>query len=267
MGLARRLLWGSAVWEVARPRTPLTSAHLLIRLSNPATALDRRSASDWLRCHKAAHAALTQVLGVTHCTLMFAYQWHALGAALGEPVAESSTPTFHLFGRWDAEPGAPGAVLALPAHRRTPLGDDELLDIDLALRGALRATAAFDAELTAAVDGPDGGPLAGENRATSLPDIATVTPAHPIDGGHRVLTFHRSLASISDVRPAEVLALAKALEGFAADPTVSGLSCIAPDPSTTGRRLKLHVLGRSANESRNPLAALSDSPELSQALL
>lgn len=266
MGLARRLLWGSAAWEVARPRTPLTAGHLLIRLSNPATALDGRSASDWLRCHKAAHAALTQVLGITHCTLMFAYQWHALGAALGEPAAESSTPTFHLFGRWDEEPVTPGAVLALPAHRRTPLGDEELLDIDLALRDALRAAAAFDAELTAAVDGPDGGPLAGDD-GTRPPDVVTLTPAHPTDGGHRVLTFDRSLASISDVRSAEVLALAKMLEGFAADPTVSGLSCIAPDPSTTGGRLELHVLGRSANESRNPLASLLDSPELSQALL
>lgn len=267
MGLARRLLWGSAVWEVARPRTPLTAGHLLIRLSNPATALDRRSASDWLRCHKAAHAALTQVLGVTHCTLMFAYQWHALGAALGEPVAESSTPTFHLFGRWDAEPATPGAVLALPAHRRTPLGDDELLDIDLALRDALRTAAAFDADLTAAVDDPDDGPLIDDNVTTALPDIVTLTPAHPAESVHRVLTFPRPLASISDVGPAEVLALAKALEGFAADPTVSGLSCIAPDPSITGGRLKVHVLGRSANESRNPLAALLDSPELSRALL
>ncbi|MGX9900119.1 hypothetical protein ACW0JT_09740 [Arthrobacter sp. SA17] len=267
MGLARRLLWGSAAWEVARPRTPLTAGHLLIRLSNPATALDQRSASDWLRCHKAAHTALTQVLGVTRCTLMFAYQWHALGAALGEPVAESSTPTFHLFGRWDAEPVTPGSVLALPAHRRTPLGDDELVGVDLALRDALRAAAAFDADVTVAADDPDDGPLAGDNGTGALTDIVTRTPGHPTDGGHRVLTFHRSLASISDVRPAEVLALAKALEGFAADPTVSGLSCIAPDPSTTGSRLELHVLGRSANESRNPLAALLDSPELSQALL
>ena len=267
MGLARRLLWGSAAWEVARPRTPLTAGHLLIRLSNPAIALDQRSASDWLRCHKAAVAALTQVLGVTHCTLMFAYQWHALGAAVGEPVAESSTPTFHLFGRWDAEPVTPGAVLAVPAHRRTPLDEDELLEIDLALRDALRATAAFDSELTVDGDDLDVGLLAGDKGAATLPDVATVTPAHPIDGGHRVLTVQRDLASISDVRPAEILALAKGLEGLAADPTVSGLSCVAPDPAVTRGRLELHVLGRSANESGNPLVALLDSPELSQALL
>lgn len=267
MGLARRLLWGSAAWEVARPRTPLTAGHLLIRLSNPATALDARSASDWLRCHKAAVAALTQVLGVTHSTLMFAYKWHALGAAMGEPVAESSTPTFHLFGRWDVEPVTPAAVLALPAHRRTPLGEDELLKIDLALRDALRAAAAFDAELMVAEDDRDADPLAGDDAATTLPDVATGTPAHPIDGGHRVLTVQRALASISDVRPVEILALAKVLEGLAADPTVSGLSCIAPDPAVTGGRLEVHVLGRSANESRNPLVALLDSPELSQALL
>lgn len=266
MGLARRLLWGSAAWEVARPRTPLTAGHLLVRLTNPATALDERSASDWLRCHKAAVAALVEVLGVTHSTLMFAYQWHALGAAVGEPVAESSTPTFHLFGRWDAEPVTPGAVLALPAHRRTPLGEAELLEIDLALRGALRAAAAFDAETMVAEDDQDGGPLAGDN-GTKPPDVVTLTPAHLVDGGHRVLSVQRALASISDVRPAEILALAKVLEGLAADPTVSGLSCIAPDPAVTTGRLEVHVLGRSANESRNPLVALLDSPELSQALL
>lgn len=267
MGLARRLLWGSAAWEIARPRTPLTTGHLLIRLSNPATALDLRSASDWLRCHEAAVAALTQVLGVTNCTLMFAYQWHALGAAVGEPVAESSTPTFHLFGRWGTEPVTPGAALALPAHRRTPLGEEEFLEIDLALRDALRAAAAFDAELTAADDAVNSDPLAGESGTTTPPEVLTVTPAHPIDDRHLVLTLEHAVPSISDVRPPEILALAKALEGLAADPTVSGLSCVAPDPSVTRDRLEVHVLGRSANESRNPLAALLDSPELSQALL
>jgi hypothetical protein len=158
-------------------------------------------------------------------------------------------------------------VLELPSHRRTPLGDDELLEIDLALRDALRAAAAFDAELTVAVDDPDGDPLAGDDGTTTLPDVVNVAPAHPVDGRHRVLTFERAVPSIPDVRPTEILALASALEGLAADSTVSGLSCIAPDPSVTGGRLEVHVLGRSANELRNPLAALLDSPELSQALL
>jgi hypothetical protein len=198
---------------------------------------------------------------------MFAYQWHALGAAVGEPVAESSTPTFHLFGRWDAEPVTPGAVLALPAHRRTPLGEEEFLEIDLALRDALRAAAAFDAELTADDDDVNGDALASENDTTTLPKVVTITPTHPIDDRHRVLTLEHTVPSISDVLPAEMLALARALEGLAADTTVSGLSCVAPDPSVTRDRLEVHVLGRSANESRNPLAALLDSPELSQALL
>ena len=114
MELSRRLLFGSAVWEVTRPRTPLTSGHLMIRLSNPATALDHRSAADWLLCHNAARTALADVLGADTCTLLFAHRWHALGASIGEPAAESSTPTFHLFGRWDGEPVTPAEQLAFP---------------------------------------------------------------------------------------------------------------------------------------------------------
>jgi hypothetical protein len=202
---------------------------------------------------------------------MFAYQWHALGAAVGEPSAESSTPAFDLFGRWDAEPASPGAILALPAHRRTPLGDEELLEIDIALRDALRAAAAFDAEATVAGE-PDGGRMAGDdgtiwNGTIALPDVVSRTPAHPVNGDHRLLTLDRAVASVSDVRPVEILALAKALEELAASPSVNGLSCVAPDPSVTGGRLEVHVLGRSANESMNPLVALLDSPELSRALL
>jgi diadenosine tetraphosphate (Ap4A) HIT family hydrolase len=276
MSLARRLLWGSAVWEVARPRTPLTAGHLVIRLTNPATALDERSAADWLRCHKIARAALDQVLDATRCTLMFAYQWHALGAALGEPVAESSTPTFHLFGRWEGEPIAPGAQLRLPAHRRNPVSAEELLDTDAALRNALRAAAStfglpVTAEPAAASrpgvtdDDTDNDHDGGAD--TPLPSIRTWTPEHAVHRSHTVLSPQHAVSDISAVRPGELLALASALEGIAAGRTVSGLSCLVPDPSVTGGNLELHVLGRSASETVNPLKKILDSAEISPALL
>lgn len=58
MNVSRRLLFASAFWEVARPRTALNAGHLLIRLTNPATAFDLRSAADWLHCHTIARQAL-----------------------------------------------------------------------------------------------------------------------------------------------------------------------------------------------------------------
>ena len=120
MKLSRRLLFASAFWEVARPRTALNAGHLLIRLTNPAIAFDLRSAADWLLCHNAARQALADVLGAERCTVVFAHQWHPIGAAIGEPEVESSTPTFHVFGRWDGEPVTPGEQLRLPAQRRVP---------------------------------------------------------------------------------------------------------------------------------------------------
>ena len=92
-------------------------------------------------CHNAARQALADVLGATRCTVVFAHQWHPLGAAIGEPEVESSTPTFHLFGRWDGEPVTPGEQLLLPAQRRVPVAPEELVEFDGGLRAALRRSA------------------------------------------------------------------------------------------------------------------------------
>lgn len=256
MQLSRRLLFGSSVWEVTRPRTPLTSGHLMIRLSDPATALDHRSAADWLRCHNAARRALADVLGADTCTLLFAHRWHALGASIGEPAAESSTPTFHLFGRWDGEPVTPAEQLSLPAQRRKPASDQDLDKYDAGLRTALLKAAASAAhpEVT-----PDSG--------APLPAIRTWPPSTPAGSHHTVLSPERPLGSVEDVAPAELLALAAALEGLALRQAVAGLSCIVPDTAVTDGRLELHALGRSAGEAVNPFEMLLHSSEISPALL
>ncbi|HKU35430.1 MAG TPA: hypothetical protein VJP90_07760, partial [Paenarthrobacter sp.] len=108
MVLSRQLLFRSAVWEIARPRHPLTAGHIVVRLSDPSTEFAEPSAADWLLCHNLARAALQDVLGAVRCAVMFAHRWHPIGSAVGEPVAESSTPTFHLFGRWASETTTPG---------------------------------------------------------------------------------------------------------------------------------------------------------------
>ncbi|KQR79980.1 hypothetical protein ASF98_20190 [Arthrobacter sp. Leaf337] len=255
MQLSRRLLFGSSVWEVTRPRTPLTSGHLMIRLSDPATALDHRSAADWLRCHNAARRALADVLGADTCTLLFAHRWHALGASIGEPAAESSTPTFHLFGRWDGEPVTPAEQLSLPAQRRKPASDRDLDKYDAGLRTAL---------LNAA--GPAVRPEAGPESGAPLPAIRAWPPSTPAGSHHTVLSPERPLGSVEDVAPGELMALAAALEALALRQAVTGLSCIVPDTAVTGR-LELHALGRSAGEAVNPFEMLLHSPEISPALL
>jgi hypothetical protein len=253
MNISRRLLFASAFWEVARPRTALNAGHLLIRLTNPAVAFDLRSAADWLWCYNAARQALADVLGAGRCTVVFAHQWHPIGAAIGEPEAESSTPTFHLFGRWDGEPVAPGEQLRLPAQRRVPAGAEELQEYDGGLRAALRRLAL---ERRAAAP-PESG---------ALPELVAAPPRHQAGASHTVLST--ALASSSGepgLTPGHLLALAGSLQGLTERRGVSGLSCVVPEPGNGP--LEVHAMGRSAGESVNPMQAFLDLPEVSQALL
>jgi hypothetical protein len=258
MNISRRLLFASAFWEVARPRTALNAGHLLIRLTNPATAFDLRSAADWLWCHNAARQALADVLGAGRCTVVFAHQWHPIGAALGEPEVESSTPTFHLFGRWDGEPVTPGEQLRLPAQRRVPAGAQELQEYDGGLRAALRRLA-LERQVDTAV------PL-----GDAVPEVLAVPPRSKAGAHHTVL----STALSTPLPPApggpgltagHLLALAASLQGLVERRGVSGLSCVAPEPDNGP--LQVHAMGRSAGESVNPMQEVLDLPEVSHALL
>lgn len=254
MHVSRRLLFASACWEVARPRTALNAGHLLIRLTNPAMAFDLRSATDWLHCHNTARQALAEVLGAGRCTVMFAHQWHPIGAAIGEPEAESSTPTFHVFGRWDAEPVTPGEQLRLPVQRRVPAAAEELSEYDGGLRTALRRLAvARPAEPVPPVEG-------------TLPELTARTPNFKAGAHHTVLAPALPPAPGGPgLTPGHLLALAAAVEGLAARPGVTGLSCVVPEPGPGG--LEVHAMGRSAGESRNPMHEFLDLPKVSQALL
>lgn len=255
MNLSRRLLYASEIWEVARPRTALTAGHLLIRLSNPAIAFDLQSAKDWLVCAGAARRALAEVLGATGFAVVFAHQWHPIGAAIGEPEVESSTPTFHLFGRWDGETVSPGAQLLLPAQRRLPVAAAELAKYDDGLRAALRRSAL---ERTAVVPEPE----AGAAPAVDLPAVLSWPPEPNLGPRHTMLATDSGTPHIA---PADLLAAAAALPGLVTRLGVSGLSCVAADAA--GPRLEIHALGRSVGEPVNPLELLLKLPEVSQALL
>lgn len=254
MNLSRRLLFASAFWEVARPRTALNAGHLLIRLTNPAVAFDLHSAADWLWCHNAARQALADVLGARRCTVVFAHQWHPIGAAIGEPEVESSTPTFHLFGRWDSEPVTPGEQLRLPAQRRVPAAAEELQEYDGGLRTALRRLA-----LARQAD-------ADMSLGDAVPELVVAPPRHKAGAHHTVLST--ALASSSGepgLAPGHLLALAASLQSMTERRGVSGLSCVVPEPGEGP--LEVHAMGRSAGESVNPMQEFLTLPEVSQALL
>ncbi|MGO4144159.1 hypothetical protein AB4Y77_03670 [Paenarthrobacter sp. YAF11_1] len=258
MVTSRQLLYRSAFWEIARPRHPLTAAHVLIRLSDPSTEFARPSAADWLFCHDLVRAALADVLGATRCAIMFAHQWHPLGSAIGEPVAESSTPTFHLFGRWDGETTTPGHQLSLPAHRRKGEPDHDMEATDAAMREALRLARPETVVGSAAVAGAAVEPVSGPG------PLVRAVEAGP---RHTVLEPVRKLAAISEVRPAELLAIGAALAALPPTGGSSGFSCVALEGEEPGAPLRVHAVGRSAAEQVNPLEGLLNLPEVSLALL
>lgn len=275
MNVSRRLLFASAFWEVTRPRTALNAGHLLIRLTNPAIAFDLRSATDWLHCHNIARQALAEVLGASRSTVVFAHRWHPIGAAIGEPEVESSTPTFHVFGRWDAEPVTPGEQLRLPAQRRVPAGAEELKDYDGGLRAALRRlsveqqeaakwqVAAMPASETAAKChlADPAPPVDG-----TLPELITRAPQVRAGAHHTILAPALPPAPGGPgLTPGQLLALAAAVQGLTERPGVTGLSGVAPEPGPGG--LEVHAMGRSAGESVNPMQEFLDLPKVSQALL
>lgn len=249
MNLSRRLLFASAFWEVARPRTALNAGHLLIRLTNPAVAFDLRSAADWLLCHNAARQALADVLGAKRCTVVFAHQWHPIGAAIGEPEVESSTPTFHVFGRWDGEPVAPGEQLRLPAQRRVPAPEDQLVEYDGGLRAALRRSALERSSEPA---------LVGD----AAPELVASQPRFKAGAHHAVLA---PASGEPGLTAGHLLALAASLQGLTERRGVTGLSCVVPEPGSGP--VEVHAMGRSAGESVNPMQEFLDLPEVSQALL
>lgn len=275
MNISRRLLWASAFWEVARPRTALNAGHLLIRLTNPAIAFDHRSAADWLWSYNAARQALGDVLGAERCTVLFAHQWHPIGAAIGEPEAESSTPTFHLFGRWDGEPVTAGEQLRLPAQRRVPAATAELREYDGRLRLALRrlaverrggAVSQFE-EMLAGSTAANGRVAEWDVPAgDAVPEVTSRTPRFKAGAHHTVLSTQLPPGPGGPgLTPGHLLALAGSLQDLMERRGVTGVSCVVPEPGQGP--LQVHAMGRTAGESVNPMQEFLNLPEVSQALL
>ncbi|MBT2514502.1 hypothetical protein [Arthrobacter sp. ISL-30] len=300
--LPRRLLFRSSIWEVARPRTPLTEGHLLVRLSDPSVAFAEDSAADWLLCHNIARGALSRVLGAERCGLMFAYEWHPLGDAIGEPAAESSTPTFHLFGRWAGESLTPADQLLIPASHRVPTSENVLDELDGGLRSELQRQAAEIArtevheserhseserqpetdqqpKMESASDvqpASDAEPASGvEHQVESeppaesepLPVLARWKATQEPGSGYRVFTPVRPLRKIGDASPQDLLSLATGIMALPVGGAASGFSCVVSEADESHERLQLHALGRSRAEKVNPLEIFLRSSEVSHTLL
>ncbi|MFF1832511.1 hypothetical protein [Paenarthrobacter sp. NPDC058040] len=264
MVLSRQLLFRSAVWEIARPRHPLTAGHIVVRLSDPSTEFAEPSAADWLLCHNLARAALQDVLGAVRCAVMFAHRWHPIGSAVGEPVAESSTPTFHLFGRWASETTTPGQQLALPAHRRRTEPEETLETVDSELRESLRFFAEGPLGQPPATAGstPEAG--AGVVPAQTLvPLVATVDASRH----HSVIEPASGTGSIAGLLSGELVAMAASLTALPLTSRLSGFSCVAVEAEQPGSALRVHAVGRSAAEDESPLLDVFLLPEVSLALL
>lgn len=273
MVLSRQLLFRSGIWELARPRHPLTAGHILIRLSDPSTEFNEASAADWLHCHNLARAALQDVLGAARCAVMFAHRWHPLGSAVGEPVAESSTPTFHLFARWEGETTTPGRQLSLPAHQRVAEPEHALEAVDVELRQSLRFFAS----------GPlaDGTPMSGSRLAPRPSGAASPEPRSGVvrdpQEGPRVVTLDAArphcvieppdARQIAELQPADMVAIASTLGALPLSGGVSGFSCVAVESVSDGGPVRIHAVGRSGAETESPLPDLFAFPEVSLALL
>ncbi|MDD0859278.1 hypothetical protein NHF46_19215 [Arthrobacter alpinus] len=69
----------------------------MIRLNDPSIAFGPDSAADLLRCYGALRRALTELVGATGAQLYISRNWQPVGDAIGEPVAETSTPRYTPF--------------------------------------------------------------------------------------------------------------------------------------------------------------------------
>lgn len=113
----REQLLTSTFWSIRRPKFPLTEGHFVIRLNDPSIAFGPESAADLLHCYGELRRALTDLVGATAAQLYISRNWQPVGDAIGEPIAETSTPSLHTFFVWPGSP-TPAAALTRPAHRR-----------------------------------------------------------------------------------------------------------------------------------------------------
>lgn len=126
----RTHLYSSTFWSARRPAFPLTEGHFVLRLNDPSLAFGAASAADLLHCYAHLRRAFTAVAGATAAQLYISLNWQPVGDAVGEPLAETSTPTLHVFFAFPDSTTAASA-LRLPAHQRVATAGIDALDGEL----------------------------------------------------------------------------------------------------------------------------------------
>lgn len=256
----REQLFASTFWNIRRPKHPLTPGHFVIRLNDPSLAFGPESATDFLRCYGQLRRALTELMDASGAQLYISRNWQPVGDAIGEPLAETSTPSLHTFFVWPGSPTAASALLR-PAHRRSrhkssaPEDTDALDDrvrICLTSSAGARPEAgplAHDDESaqsasTPATEQPVGptvsAPEGWGNRAFQV-EPAKANPGDEFSAGHWTAVPRSPISSLDQLEPAALLELTQGIEDLAwhSSPRHAGMSVWATDLWGTSPRIDI----------------------------
>ncbi len=271
MPLPRTHLCASTFWSVRRPKATLTQGNFVLRLNDPALAFDLDSATDLLRCYGHLRRALIELSGATAAHLYLALNWQPVGDALGEPVAETSTPTLHVFFTLPGSTTAASA-LTLPAHQRTLETNTEELDARLRSwhDGRVAATPVHTREpepkpesepepkpkqLAATMQEQDRMALAWESRAFHI-EPSHPAPGMPFCGSHWTGVPRQPVASLDETSPAALLELAQGMAVLAshARPAFAGVTVWVCDDWASPAPQTFHIFGRRHGDATQQLA-------------
>lgn len=256
MAPIRTHLYSSTFWSARRPAFPLTEGHFVLRLNDPSIAFGPDSAADLLHCYAHLRRAFTAVAGATAAQLYISLNWQPVGDAVGEPLAETSTPTLHVFFAFPDSTTAASA-LRLPAHRRVASVATGALDGELR---AWQAGMPSDASTETIPGHNPPGPLPGDpapgRDGPWEPEAWSERPFHiapvgpgpgePFRAGHWTAVPRFPAASLDGAGPQALLALAGLMEKMPshASPPFQGVTVWANDEWNSPAPAILHLFAR-----------------------
>lgn len=259
MAPIRTHLHSSTFWSARRPGFPLTQGHYVLRLNDPAIEFGTESAADLLRCYAHLRRALCEIAGATAAQLYIALNWQPVGDAVGEPLAETSTPTLHLFFSLPESTTAASA-LRLPAHQRLAVGETRTLDESLrSWQEGISSSQNPDPDPYSASAAPaessgqeltnDLGPtgeLAGWAERPFCIEPVRALPGTPLQGGHWTALPRTAFATLDRMDPMTLLELANTLEPLVshARPAYAGVTVWVNDEWNSQAPLTIHIFGR-----------------------
>lgn len=251
MAPIRTHLYSSTFWSISRPKFPLTAGHFVIRLNDPSIALGRDSAADLLRCYGHLRRALTELAGATAAQLNIALHWQPVGDAIGEPLAETSTPTLHTFFAFPDSTTA-AAALRLPAHERVAVEDT--VELDEALRSWRGGAATEPAAAREASLGEDS-IQESEDRAFQIEPVIPES-GDSFRGGHWTAVPRSTNPSFDRMAPDSLVELAGIMEGLAtsAVPPFQGITSWVTDEWAAAAPATIHIFARHHGDERQQVA-------------